>query len=845
KSPPVPPLPLVTLDNPGPITGSSGPAMVVDLRTLPRPPRPFVGPRIVTKHVLDGERQKLDEFALRRQKGGLRLPALPPEPEIGPRGTPGAMFPGPDSQSSPFIPPDCTVAAGPNHVITTVNSLLAVWNRDGTLAQEVMLFGSEGLFGSQGAGWFVFDPRCLFDAFENRYVVVALEYYEETQFSSILIALSAPGNPLSWTTFRTDAKTEITGIGFHWFDYPGFGYDQQGYYVTGNLFSFGSFPAFRGVKFRLFKKQALLAGQTTGNFIDLNDFTRSFASVQAASHMGSNPTPYFISLSGTSTKTNLQIHAIRNPVTTPVRSMKVVQLENPYRQPLFIAACCEDDTDPSCGAGFIHTVDDRVFNAAWRGGSLYTAHHITSSEDVVTARWYQVATNNWPTDTSASPSFVQGGDIPGGTAPDGRPIHTFFPAIHVAENGDLGVTLGTAVEGDCAKVALSGRLVTDPPGTMSAPLAVKSSDGADQDEPRWGDFYGISVDPIDGSTFWGIGQYTRAFSEDPAGSTGWATWVFSFDIRNLPGLVAQDDGFGQPLFVSSGGSLDIDVLANDSDAQGLAFTIHTFDPATANGGLVLLSSGSGPDGRDQLRYIAEADFEGEDQFTYTIRNTAGQEDSAAVKVVVVAGDFRDPDDAGETRAGIDVTYYEGSVSATSFPEVLPSPYLDTSVNNLNFPQAEGVPFANSGRSAGTLAVFTGYIDVPATDFYDLCLRRGSGASLYFGDAILIDDDGVHIPADDPICGRIGLKKGTHAFRVEFFHASGPHGLMLRATGGPLDDELLPDAWYLRPVECIADFDNSGFVDLDDYILFVAAFELGVDEADVDGSGFVDTDDFDY
>ncbi len=43
--------------------------------------------------------------------------------------------------------------------------------------------------------------------------------------------------------------------------------------------------------------------------------------------------------------------------------------------------------------------------------------------------------------------------------------------------------------------------------------------------------------------------------------------------------------------------------------------------------------------------------------------------------------------------------------------------------------------------------------------------------------------------------------------------------------------------------CPADFDVSGFVDLDDYTAFVAAFEAGTQNADFDGTGFVDTDDF--
>jgi hypothetical protein len=43
--------------------------------------------------------------------------------------------------------------------------------------------------------------------------------------------------------------------------------------------------------------------------------------------------------------------------------------------------------------------------------------------------------------------------------------------------------------------------------------------------------------------------------------------------------------------------------------------------------------------------------------------------------------------------------------------------------------------------------------------------------------------------------------------------------------------------------CGADFDNTGFVDTDDFTAFVTAFEAGTDDADFDGTGFVDTDDF--
>ncbi|HLO39397.1 MAG TPA: GC-type dockerin domain-anchored protein [Phycisphaerales bacterium] len=44
-------------------------------------------------------------------------------------------------------------------------------------------------------------------------------------------------------------------------------------------------------------------------------------------------------------------------------------------------------------------------------------------------------------------------------------------------------------------------------------------------------------------------------------------------------------------------------------------------------------------------------------------------------------------------------------------------------------------------------------------------------------------------------------------------------------------------------QCPSDFDGSGFVDIEDFNAFVAAFEAGVDEADFDGSGFVDIEDY--
>jgi hypothetical protein len=51
--------------------------------------------------------------------------------------------------------------------------------------------------------------------------------------------------------------------------------------------------------------------------------------------------------------------------------------------------------------------------------------------------------------------------------------------------------------------------------------------------------------------------------------------------------------------------------------------------------------------------------------------------------------------------------------------------------------------------------------------------------------------------------------------------------------------------YLYDITCVGDFDNTGFVDTDDYDAFVQAFIDADPAADVDNSGFVDTEDFTF
>ncbi|MCG3124292.1 MAG: hypothetical protein GIKADHBN_02749 [Phycisphaerales bacterium] len=284
----------------------------------------------------------------------------------------------------------------------------------------------------------------------------------------------------------------------------------------------------------------------------------------------------------------------------------------------------------------------------------------------------------------------------------------------------------------------------------------------------------------------------------------------------------------------------IDVLANDFDPNGDPIELISFNATSSHGGTVTLSPGTGPSGRDQLEYNAPPAYVGVDTFTYTITDNVTGNDTATVSVNVAdASLYRNPDDSTGAGPGVDVSYY-----VTAGYSMLPNfgsltAYLRDVVNEVNYPSTGGV-FATSGRSEEVGAVYEGFIDVPSTDNYTLYTESDDGSKLYVGSQLVVNNDGLHGMVEQS--GTIGLKKGTHRVRVEFWENFGGAGVIVRIAGGGLAKQAVPAAMWLR--ECGADFDQSGFADTDDFDAFVTAFEAGDAAADFDRSGFVDTDDFD-
>lgn len=428
------------------------------------------------------------------------------------RTAPGPQFPGIDlGGSGGWIPPDPTLAVGPEHIVTTVNMAIAFYAKDGTLEFSALLnsAGNPGFFETVGAGWFTFDPKCYYDQYDQRFVVIAPEVYFDEQTAWLCIAVSDDNDPHGiWYKYRTDCVITV-GNNTYWLDYPGLGFDQDAIYVTGNLFGLNE-GGWGGVLFRTFDKAPLLVGQPA-SYVDLRD--ENAASVQVAQHFGTPAAPYFVSVASTS---SLKIHAILDPLTNP--TLVHTRVTVPY-------FAYPTGGAPNVG-GVLNIVDQRIFNVHWRDGNLYAAHTIHAGGKNF-ARWDHLLTNDWP--YGGEVTWVQSGKVGGG-----EEVHTFFPAVYSNKYHGVGLVLGSCSPSTTPAVQITGRNADDPEGEMGALTPIKiGSHGADG---RWGDYFGIATDPVNDALFWVIGEYQNA--------AGWATWISSFSVITCEGDFDRDRVIG-------------------------------------------------------------------------------------------------------------------------------------------------------------------------------------------------------------------------------------------------------------------------------------------------------------
>src|SRR5262249_27480373 len=150
-----------------------------------------------------------------------------------------------------WIPPDCTMAVGPQHVLLSVNSSVAIHNKMG--GAQVLQRTLTQWFSNVVQGMTIFDPKALYDQHAGRWVLLAVAVKNETKSSFYLLSVSASSDPNgAWRNYKFDATLDGAKQTKNWADYPSLGVDNQAFYVTSNMFAFNG--GFQYAKIRVIPK---------------------------------------------------------------------------------------------------------------------------------------------------------------------------------------------------------------------------------------------------------------------------------------------------------------------------------------------------------------------------------------------------------------------------------------------------------------------------------------------------------------------------------------------------------------------------------------------------------------
>jgi hypothetical protein len=365
----------------------------------------------------------------------------------------------------------------------------------------------------------MFDPVVTYDESAGRFVVAAL-FVDNTagaERSHLDIAVSSgpnlpAGNPLSGFTVVNrinvlETSNNLFGTKF-WADHTKIGWNADAIVVTMNMYTFGGSTV--GPIFDHVQVVSLLKSTLRIVKVDLPAIYSTVvpAKMRGTVSGGLGGGPVWL------------VEAERpNPIFN-ANTIHVIQMTSPLTvNPGFtyynVSVTSDGDPPPAHQvSGTVDAGDSRMQSVAFRDDRLVATHTVNNSGSA-RARWYEFNVGG------AAPALAQEGAVNLGAG-----IDTYYPSIEIAANGDLGMTFMASSATMNMSMWVTGQTPTDPHGLMPTALLERPGQ-AYYAGTRAGDYSGISVDPVDGTSFWAANEYksgtTTAFT--------WSTAIADFTLQ--------------------------------------------------------------------------------------------------------------------------------------------------------------------------------------------------------------------------------------------------------------------------------------------------------------------------
>ncbi len=425
-------------------------------------------------------------------------------------------------------PSDDNIAVGPNHVVQTVNTMFAVFNKSGAIIgtphnNNSLWAGFGGLCESDNDG----DVSVQYDKLADRWLI--------TQFA--VNGASPPATPylecfaISTTSDPTGTYTRYAFPYTTFPDYPKVGVWPDAYYVTYNMFTSDTGP-FVGAEVCALDRTKMLAGVAATQQCFLNASNDSWlpADLDGATPPPAGAPNYLINLR---TFSSIGVWKFHVDWTTPASSTLTGPTD--LTVATFAQICTECVPQPAPGETLDQLDDRLMYRLAYRNfgthESLVTNHTVKNGTNANTGvRWYEIRS------PGSSPVVFQQGTY----APDSS--YRFMGSIAMDKSGDMALGFSVSSATVFPQIHYTGRLPGDAAGTMGqGEASIVDGTGVQTSTfHRWGDYTSMRIDPSDDCTFWYTNQYPIG-----AASFNWATRIASFKfpscgvVGTTPVLVSE------------------------------------------------------------------------------------------------------------------------------------------------------------------------------------------------------------------------------------------------------------------------------------------------------------------
>lgn len=419
------------------------------------------------------------------------------------------------------IPPDVGGTVGTDNLMAVANNKYRILSKSGVeiskLDAQVFWQGTTGYAGGATQPYGAGDPHVQFDAFANRWIMVAQTNLNN--LSSVLVGVSQTSNPAgNWNRylFRADPS------GVAGFDFPLVGYNADWIVISGNMFPVAGGSATNSQLY-IFNKADMYAGaaislgtnaqliqtaiNTTGGWISPvtpNDNTapaNTMYLLQPFFTSGGNGVIKLSTITGTLPNV-LWNNNTANFAFSPLGNFSYFPAGNVLPQ--------------KGESRFLAGNDGRFSRAILQNGRIWAAHHVAlSTPSRVSVQWWQLNSNG---------SVVQNGRI---DDPTGRTFRA-FPSIAVnsAEDAVIGYSIASAETFVSAAYSVkkgcgaTNQMAYESIFKEGESTYLKNFGGSSN---RWGDYSYTSLDPSTGR-FWTIQQYAAQRVGANDNDSRWGTW---------------------------------------------------------------------------------------------------------------------------------------------------------------------------------------------------------------------------------------------------------------------------------------------------------------------------------